>query len=87
MQSSKGMIKFVRTIEKKIIIEARTLDNLNHFLTCENSPTLWQKCFMKIIANRPKIFFQNCRERHVCYLYGSKSKRILREDWTSYKHI
>ena len=77
MQPSKGVNKFVKVIEINIIIEARTLDNLYHFLTCENSPILWQKYFIKIINNRRKIFIENRRERHVCFLYGSKSRRIL----------
>ena len=39
---SKGVLKFVRLIELKIILKARTLDNLYHLLTCENCPILWQ---------------------------------------------
>ena len=53
------------------------MDNSYHMLTCENSPILWQKHFMKIVPNRLKTSIQNCRERHVCYLYGRKSRNLI----------
>ena len=44
MQSSKGMIKFIRVIELKVIIKERIYkDILDHFLECENNPFLWKK--------------------------------------------
>ena len=42
------MVELVRIIELKIIIEARTLDNLYRVVVCENSPILWQKYFIKL---------------------------------------
>ena len=44
IQSSKGMIKFVRIIEIKIVIKGRIYkDVLDHYLECENNPILWKK--------------------------------------------
>ena len=39
-RSSKGVVKLVRIIKLKIIIDARTLDTSYRMLTCENSPIL-----------------------------------------------
>ena len=44
MQSSNGMIKFIRVIELKTIIKGRIYkDILDHFLEGENVPVLWKK--------------------------------------------
>ena len=43
MQSTKGIIKFTRIIESKIIIKGRIYKNvLDHYLECENIPILWK---------------------------------------------
>ena len=76
MQSSKGMIKFVRRSELKIVIKGKIFkDVLDHFLKCENNPILWKKFLMKIVNDRPKKFIQHCRERHFCYFDDYKSYR------------
>ena len=44
VQSSKGMIEFIRVIGLKIIVKGRTYkDVLYHYLECENNPILWKK--------------------------------------------
>ena len=43
MQSSKGMIKLIGTIEIKVIIKSRIYENvLNLHLECEKNPILWK---------------------------------------------
>ena len=69
MQTSKGMIKLVRIIQVKFIIESKTtiynivLSDL--YLDCENNPILRKKTiFMRIVNIRRQRFIQNCCEKH-----------------------
>ena len=66
MQSSKGMIKLIRVIQVKIIIESRIYDivSLDFRLEIENNPVLWKKIFIRIVKSRQRRFIQNCFEKH-----------------------
>ena len=68
MQSSKGMYKFIRIIQLKIIIKGKIYENLTDiYLRCENFPILWKKFCVRIANerdNRLKSFNELCRERH-----------------------
>ena len=61
MQSSKGMIKLIRIIQVKIIIESRIHNNvsLDFRLEFEINPILWKKYFMRIVNNRRQRFIHN----------------------------
>ena len=64
MQTSKGMLKFIRIIELKIIIEGVKNENvLNLHLKSENIPIIWKKIFIKFTNNRNNQFIQGRRER------------------------
>ena len=66
MQSSKGMIKLIRVIQVKIIIECRisSIVSLDFRLEIENNPILWKKIFFRIVKSRQRRFIQNCCENH-----------------------
>ena len=68
MQSSKGMCKYIRRIELKIIIERRIYKNvIDICLKSENVPFLWKKINVKIANDRDnglKSFNKQHRERH-----------------------
>jgi len=53
MQSSKGICKFIRIIQLKIIIEGKIYKNSTDiYLRCENIPILWRKIFVRIANER-----------------------------------
>ena len=62
MQSSKGMINFIRVIQVINIIESRIRIYdivLSDFcLECENNLILWKKNFMRIVKKDDKDFFK-----------------------------
>ena len=68
MQSSKGICKFIKIIQLKIIIDGKVYKNLTDiYLRCDNIPTLWKKFFVRIANerdNRLILFDEVYRERH-----------------------
>ena len=68
MQSSKGIFKFIRIVQLKIIIEGKIYKNLTDiYLRCENIPILWRKIFVRIANkrdNRLIRYSELYRERH-----------------------
>ena len=68
MQSSKGICKFIRIIQLKIIIEGKVYKNLTDiYLRSENIPVLWKRIFVRIANerdNRLNSFNEVYRERH-----------------------
>ena len=66
LQSSKGMIKLIRIIQVKIVIESRihNIISLDFRLQIENNLMLWKKNFMRIVKSRQQRFIQNCCEKH-----------------------
>ena len=53
MQSSKGVCKFIRLIDLKIIIVGEIYDNvINIYLKSEIIPSLWKFFFVKIANER-----------------------------------
>ena len=71
MQSSKGMIKFIKVIQVKIIIEGKIYNNIIDI--CFKSgcmPMFWKKFYIKIINERndkAQRFLQNCCEKNYCH--------------------
>ena len=64
MQSSKGMIKLIRVIQVKIIIESIKIESVDFRLEIENNPILWKKIFMRIVKSRQRRFIRNCCDKH-----------------------
>ena len=65
MQSSKGMIIFIRVIKLKIVIKGRIYKNgLNVILGCSNIPILWKKHYLKMVHDEGYKQNQHCPERH-----------------------
>ena len=65
MQSCKGMIKFIRALELKIIIQGKLHENVvNVYLKCDGIPLLWKKHYSKITHDRYYKHNQHCRESH-----------------------
>ena len=65
MQSSKGMIKFIRALELTIRIEGRLhKKNINAYLICDDLPILWKKHYSKIAHDTYYKHTQHCSESY-----------------------
>ena len=65
MQSSEGMIKFLRITQVKIKIQGKNYNNITDiYFKSGCMPVLWKKFYVK---NRPQKFIQNCCEKHYCH--------------------
>ena len=63
MQSSEGMIKFIRALEVAIRIQGRIDKSfVNAYLKCDNIPILWKKHYSKIVHDKCCKHNQNCSE-------------------------
>ena len=50
MQSSEGMIKFIRALELTITIQERIHKNfVNAYLKCDGIPILWKRYYSKMV--------------------------------------
>ena len=71
MQSSKGMIKFIRVVQVKVILEGKFYKNIKDiYFKSGCMPILWKKFYIKITNDRndkAKRFIQNCCEKHYCH--------------------
>ena len=68
IQSSKGMIEFIRALELRIRIQGRIHKNvLNACLKCDCIPISWKKHYSKIAHDRYYKHNQHCRESHFHY--------------------
>ena len=76
MQSSKGICKFIRIIQLKIIVEGKVYKNLTDiYLRSENIPILWRKIFVRIANerdNRLIRYDEVYRERHFFYYINER---------------
>ena len=65
MQSSKGMIIFIRILELTIRIKRRIHKNImNAYLNCDKVPILWKKHYARIRHDRYYEHKQHCRESY-----------------------
>ena len=62
LQSTKGMIKFIRALELTIRIQGKVHKNIiNAYVNCDNVPILWKKHYAKIKHDRYDKHNQLCR--------------------------
>ena len=64
MQSSEGMVEFIRVLELTIRIQERIQKNVHANLKCDNIPILWKKHYLTIAHDGSCKFNQNCREKY-----------------------
>ena len=68
MQSSKGICKFIRIIQLKIIITGKIYKNFTDmYLRCDNVPIPWEKIFVRTVNERDNglnSFNELYREKH-----------------------
>ena len=66
MQSSEGMIKFIRVLELTIRIQGTIHKNiLNAYTNCDGIPIIWIKHYLKTAHDEDYIYNQHCRMRYV----------------------
>ena len=66
MQSSKGMIKFIRALKLTNRMQGRIHKNIvNAYIKCDGIPIIWKKHDLKIVHDEGYKYNQHCCMRYI----------------------